>query len=104
MSTDTSNGQTVDFDELKRIRNKNLNAMVNALVGDFAKRSGSTGRITCHINTGGSTSDCYCDCAGGGPCQHEFGGWRIFEDGRGGEQVCSRCGMGAMSHTLHTGE
>jgi hypothetical protein len=28
------------------------------------------------------------------PCEHEFGGWRNFEDGSGGEQVCQKCGMG----------
>jgi len=33
-------------------------------------------------------------------CEHEWGGWREFEDGRGGEQVCKHCGMGAMAHTL----
>jgi hypothetical protein len=31
---------------------------------------------------------------------HEFTGWRDFEDGRGGEQVCTHCGVGAMEHTL----
>ena len=34
------------------------------------------------------------------PCEHEFGGWREFEDGRGGEQFCQRCGLGAMAHTM----
>jgi hypothetical protein len=33
-------------------------------------------------------------------CDHDFKGWREFEDGRGGEQVCSKCGMGAMSFSL----
>lgn len=33
-------------------------------------------------------------------CQHDFQGWREFSDGRGGEQVCTKCGMGAMAHTL----
>ena len=36
-------------------------------------------------------------------CDHEWGGWRNFEDGNGGEQVCKKCGMGAMAHTLMTG-
>lgn len=36
-------------------------------------------------------------------CKHEWGGWRDFEDGRGGEQVCKLCGMGAMAYTLRTG-
>lgn len=33
-------------------------------------------------------------------CEHDFQGWRKFEDGRGGERVCTKCGMGAMAHTL----
>lgn len=33
-------------------------------------------------------------------CEHDFGGWRDFEDGNGGEQVCKKCGLGAMAHTL----
>lgn len=36
-------------------------------------------------------------------CDHDFTGWRDFEDGSGGEQVCSKCGMGAMEYTLRTG-
>ena len=46
---------------------------------------------------------CYCDCASGGPCEHEFDGWRDFEDGHGGEQFCQRCGMGAMGHSMRMG-
>jgi hypothetical protein len=34
------------------------------------------------------------------PCDHDFRGWRDFEDGNGGEQVCTKCGLGAMAHTL----
>lgn len=36
-------------------------------------------------------------------CKHEWGGWREFEDGRGGEQVCKICSMGAMTYSLRTG-
>lgn len=36
-------------------------------------------------------------------CAHDFGGWRNFADGGGGEQVCSKCGMGAMEYTLRCG-
>jgi hypothetical protein len=35
--------------------------------------------------------------------KHEFTGWRIHHDGRGGEQVCKHCGMGAMEYSLRTG-
>lgn len=33
-------------------------------------------------------------------CDHDFQGWREFEDGCGGEQVCTKCGMGAMQFIL----
>lgn len=33
-------------------------------------------------------------------CDHDFQGWREFDDGCGGERVCAKCGMGAMAHTL----
>lgn len=36
-------------------------------------------------------------------CDHEFSGWRAFTDGTGGEQVCKKCGIGAMAYTLRTG-
>ena len=35
-------------------------------------------------------------------CDHDFQGWREFADGRGGETVCSKCGMGAMAYSLRT--
>ena len=34
------------------------------------------------------------------PCEHEFGGWREFDDGRGGEQFCQNCGLGAMAWSM----
>ena len=34
------------------------------------------------------------------PCEHEFGGWRDFDDGRGGEQFCQKCGLGAMNWSM----
>lgn len=42
----------------------------------------------------------YFHCTPANDCEHEWGGWREFEDGRGGEQVCKKCGLGAMAHTL----
>lgn len=40
-------------------------------------------------------------CHDGG--QHTFTGWRDFPDGNGGEQVCSKCGVGAMAWSLRVG-
>lgn len=34
-------------------------------------------------------------------CEHDFKGWREFENG--GEQVCTKCGIGAMSDSLRNG-
>jgi hypothetical protein len=39
----------------------------------------------------------------GAPCAHYFQGWRELADGRGGESVCTKCGMGAMAWSLRTG-
>ena len=36
-------------------------------------------------------------------CDHDFQGWREIDGGRGGEQVCTKCGMGAMAYTLSLG-
>ena len=33
-------------------------------------------------------------------CEHTFSGWRNFNDNSGGEQFCSKCGMGAMSYSM----
>ena len=44
-------------------------------------------------------------CYGNVPTmEHEFTGWRMFEDGNGGEQICKHCGMGAMEHSLRVSE
>lgn len=37
-------------------------------------------------------------------CAHDFQGWREFDDGHGGEQVCTKCGIGAMSYSLSLGD
>ena len=33
-------------------------------------------------------------------CKHDWTGQRAFADGNGFEQVCAKCGMGAMQWTL----
>jgi hypothetical protein len=52
-------------------------------------------------------SACYCDCAGGGPCEHQWDGpWRDFDpatEGYGGTTTCSKCGASAVSHDLWRG-
>lgn len=40
-------------------------------------------------------------------CDHDFQGWRDHKNEQGqiigGEQVCAKCGMGAMDYTLRSG-
>ena len=43
----------------------------------------------------GMTLDDLEECA-----EHDFQGCRVFADGRGSEQVCTRCGLGAMAWTM----
>lgn len=33
-------------------------------------------------------------------CEHEFTGWREFDDGLGGEAVCAKCGTGAFDWSM----
>lgn len=40
-------------------------------------------------------------CKDGG--DHDFQEWRNLPDGNGGEQVCAKCGLGAMAYTLGIG-
>jgi hypothetical protein len=35
-------------------------------------------------------------------CDHDFQGWRTSPSGNRGEQVCTKCGMGAMAYSLAT--
>jgi hypothetical protein len=37
-------------------------------------------------------------------CDHDFQGWREFKDGNGGETVCTKCGVGAMSWSLRNSD
>lgn len=83
-----------DFEALRAERN----AAVENAVKELAEKHGWEGPI----HTTFAPHACYCACADGGPCEHDFQGWRDFDDGRGGEQVCARCGLGAVSHSLRT--
>lgn len=84
-----------DFEALRAQRNTAVKAQLNEMV---EKNGWDPSKI--HHNF--DFNACYCACVSGGPCEHDFQGWREFEGG--GEQVCKRCGMGAMSHTLRTAE
>lgn len=85
-----------EFAELKRKRDEAVNKAIDEMC---AEQGWERGAVHVHASHAG---DCYCDCPNG-PCQHEFGGWREFEDGSGGETFCQRCGTGSMSHSMRCG-
>lgn len=93
-----------DFEKLRADRDEAVSKIATDMAKDMARRAGKPEAEieSVHINYGGGTSECYCACADGGPCEHDFSGWREFDDGNGGEQYCQRCGMGAMAHTMWT--
>lgn len=43
-----------------------------------------------------------CICGTQHNCEHEWGGWREIDGGRGGERYCLKCGLGAMAHSLQS--
>lgn len=89
-----------DFDALRNERNEKVVEMVKSI----AKERGwdASGVLSTH-----NPDACYCACPDG-PCEHDFQGWRpIYDDNDnecGGETVCTRCGCGAMHHSLMTSE
>lgn len=86
---------TPDFEALRKARNEGVQKMVR----DICEKHGWD-ESAAHVH-GFDLNACYCNCPAG-PCEHDFQGWREFEDGSGGEQVCSRCGQGAMSHDMRS--
>ena len=58
-----------------------------------------TGEVFVHMTR--KPELCYADIP---EMKHVFTGWRMFEDGRGGEQVCKHCGIGAMEYSLRLGD
>jgi hypothetical protein len=89
-----------DFEKLRAERDANIAKAVRETATKLWGKEAGEKAYASHINYGGGSAVCYCACATGGPCEHIFGGWREFEDGRGGEQFCTKCGMGAMSHSM----
>lgn len=84
-----------DFESLRAERN----AAMERWIDEFCEKHGQD---RSQEQTSFDPEACYCACATGGPCEHDFQGWRDFEDGSGGERICARCGLGAMSHSLRT--
>ena len=87
-----------DFEALRAKRNADTEAMLREVLVSMGGDQNQPVRSCFDPNA------CYCTCGTEDHvCEHNFKGWREFHDGRGGETVCERCGMGAMSHTLRCG-
>lgn len=82
----------VDFAALRAKRDAAIEATIQAVCD---RHGWDRSNAMVHVSGG---RGCYCACGDGGPCEHEFAGWREVENG--GEQFCHKCGMGAMSHML----
>ena len=87
-----------DFDALRAKRN----AAADAMIREVRVHMGGDPNATFHSDF--DPNACYCTCGSeDNVCEHNFKGWRELEGGRGGERVCERCGIGAMSHSLRCG-
>ncbi len=90
-----------DFAKLRAERNAGVTKLIEAA----AKKLGCKPEETWHTF---DLEACYCACGSGGPCEHKFeGSYPIFEEEGdsqpvGYESRCTRCSLGAMSHTLAT--
>lgn len=89
-----------EFAKLRAERTAAMDFSMAAVRKWFAEKMGVSPDAVTVPASGPHTDDCYCDCANHGPCEHEFEGWREFDDRRGGETVCKNCGLGAMSHDM----
>lgn len=83
-----------DFDALRAERN----AAVQKIIEAVAKEQGWP---VSEVKTSFNPDACYCDCAGGGPCEHKWDG-PIFrdEDDCMRSTTCSRCGLTSFSHDI----
>ena len=86
-----------DFEALRAKRNE-------AVMAEVRKFADMQGVDLSEVMTSFNPNACYCACPEG-PCEHDWKGWRWFDfDTSGGEAICTRCGEGAMSHAMRTGE
>lgn len=83
-----------DFAALRAKRDAAIEETIRSVC---AKWGWDRSKAAVHVSGAGG---CYCACGTGGPCEHEFSGWREIDGGLGGEQFCRLCGTGAMSHML----
>ena len=87
--------ETPDFDALRQARDAALERIAKEMWITLGGDPSESPTFHCREYR----SPCYCACPEG-PCEHEFSGWRDFDDNSGGEQFCQRCGEGAMAHSM----
>ena len=86
-----------DFTALRAKRDKALDEAFDKIAAEFFP-----GTPKSELLRFDHPQACYCACPDG-PCEHQWGGWQEFDDGRGGEQICKLCGFGAMAHSMRCG-
>lgn len=83
-----------EFAELRRKRNEAVRIWIEKIVTEEGWKLSET-------SNNHNDHACYCDCAGGGPCEHEWNGPEyVSEDGCMQSSTCSRCGCTAISHDM----
>lgn len=80
-----------DFEALRAERNRKYN--------EFAEEMRAKGWDVSGACIHSNPNRCYCDCASGGPCEHDWSGPMVEFDS-GCSASCARCGMTAMTHDL----
>ena len=90
-----------DFEALRKARNEAMWEAAKKLAVEMGWEEGDA-----PVRVFSDPDDCYCACVSGGPCEHNWQGYHEYETPEGGhvaETVCTRCGMGAMGHSLRVG-
>lgn len=83
-----------NFDELRAARNARWQEQLEKFANEMGVPMES-------IETTFDPNSCYCACTHGGPCEHKWDG-KPYESERMWSTTCSRCGMTAFSHSMHT--
>lgn len=83
-----------DFAALRAARNAAVQAETQRLAEEWGVPLQS-------LRSSFNPAACYCACASGGPCEHDWDGQPCEDDGLW-SCTCSKCGTLEMSHSLRT--
>lgn len=81
-----------DFEKLRRERDEAVQKFLQETADEFGCRVDE-------LRTTYRPDKCYCACASGGPCEHDWNGEGMDVEG-GWTATCSRCGATAISHDM----